>query len=73
MDKKNKASEHKKGLHKMIRTQEVVVAGDKIQGRVWEFDAIDSTNALKYFLEGEIELANKMSDSLLQLYEWRMT
>ena len=73
MDKKDKASEHKKGLNKMIRTQEVVLAGDKIQGRTWEFDAIDSTNALKYFLEGEIELANKMSDSLLQLYEWRMT
>ena len=73
MDKKNKASEHKKGLHKMIRTQEIVLVGDKIQGRVWEFDAIDATNALKYFLEGEVEIANKMADYLLQLYEWRMT
>jgi len=50
MNKKNKASEHKKGLHKMIRTQKVVVAGNKIQGRVCEFDVMDSTNALRYFL-----------------------
>ena len=73
MDKKDKASEHKKGLNKMIKTQKLVVTGDKIQGRIWEFDVIDSANALKYFLEGEVELANKMSDSLLQLYEWRTT
>jgi len=73
MDKKDKASEHKKGLNKMIKTQKLVVTGDKIQGRIWEFDVIDSANDLKYFLEGEVELANKMSDSLLQLYEWRTT
>ena len=72
MNKKNKISEHQKMLKKIIRTQEVVLTGEKIQGRTWEFDAIDSTKALRYFLEGEIELANKMSDYLLQLYEWRM-
>ena len=71
MHKINKTLEHKEKLEKMMKTQEIVVTGDKIQGRSWELDAIDSASAMRYFLEGDIEMADKISDHLLQLYEWR--
>tara|TARA_R110002167_G_scaffold162659_1_gene359151 strand:+ start:371 stop:595 length:225 start_codon:yes stop_codon:yes gene_type:complete len=71
MRKTNKTLEHKKKLKEMMKTQEIVVTGDKIQGRTWELDVIDSSNAMKYFLEGDVEMADKISNHLLQLYEWR--
>lgn len=71
MRKTNKTLEHKKKLKEMMKTQEIVVTGDKIQGRAWELDVIDSSNAMKHFLEGDVEMADKISNHLLQLYEWR--
>tara|TARA_R110000751_G_C13637157_1_gene466514 strand:+ start:309 stop:533 length:225 start_codon:yes stop_codon:yes gene_type:complete len=71
MRKTNKTLEHKKKLKEMMKTQEIVVTGDKIQGRTWELDVIDSSNAMKHFLEGDVEMADKISNHLLQLYEWR--